>query len=330
MLLLLLALPGLAQDAITLSAVRYAQEGLSAPSLVIESHTSGQIDATLACSGRKYAVSTAIIEGQKVPIELAGLPRGTHSCSGRLALQAADGTAGEMPLSLSVEVLPPLKLDVRREELDLGAHRLTVRADRPIGRVEIVVLGEGGAQVGQGSLGGGASDALTLEWQQRGGEAIKLRVTAWDTHDLPGELELSPWSYDIPHEDVVFATGSSEIAATEVPKLESAWAELQTVLRKYGSVVEVQLFVAGYTDTVGSAASNQALSDGRARAIATWFRQRGFEGPVHHQGFGESAPAVSTADETDEPRNRRALYLLAAEVPPISTELPKRDWKTLK
>ena len=82
-------------------------------------------------------------------------------------------------------------------------------------------------------------------------------------------------------------------------------------------------------DTVGDAASNQGLSERRARAIAAWFRQRGFRGAVWYQGFGEGVLAVGTPDETDEPANRRAIYVLAADKPPVSDVLPRQAWKRL-
>jgi outer membrane protein OmpA-like peptidoglycan-associated protein len=102
------------------------------------------------------------------------------------------------------------------------------------------------------------------------------------------------------------------------------------VVARYGSVVDIELFVAGYTDTVGSTASNQGLSERRAEAIAGWFARRGFAGPIWYQGFGESVLKRATPDETDELVNRRALYLLAAEVPPPSAELPHRNWRKAK
>ena len=134
---------------------------------------------------------------------------------------------------------------------------------------------------------------------------------------------------EIPHEDVVFASGSHAIPGAENPKLESSWTSVSEVFAKYGAVVEVKLYVAGYTDTVGDAGSNQGLSERRARSIATWFRQRGFAGPVFYQGFGESVLAVQTPDGTDEQANRRALYVLAAQAPPVSPPLPRSDWKQL-
>jgi outer membrane protein OmpA-like peptidoglycan-associated protein len=168
---------------------------------------------------------------------------------------------------------------------------------------------------------------MTADWAATSGEAIRITVTAWDEHELPARLELSPWSYDLPHEDVVFQSGSAEITLLEAPKLEATYGDLEQVLARYGAVVEVRLFVAGFTDTVGSATSNQTLSEARARAIAAWFRERGFTGRIDYQGFGEAVPKVPCADETPEERNRRALYLLAAEAPPLSTGLPRSDWR---
>ena len=82
--------------------------------------------------------------------------------------------------------------------------------------------------------------------------------------------------------------------------------------------MKLQLFVGGYTDTVGDIASNLQLSERRARAIASWFRAQGFERPIYYQGFGERGLTVQTADEVDEVQNRRAVYIAAAEPPPYT------------
>jgi outer membrane protein OmpA-like peptidoglycan-associated protein len=94
-------------------------------------------------------------------------------------------------------------------------------------------------------------------------------------------------------------------------------------------VVEIQLYVAGYTDTVGNSASNQGLSERRAKSIARWFSTRGFAQPIHFQGFGEDALAVGTPDETDQAANRRAIYILAAQPPPTGPTLPRSAWHRL-
>jgi hypothetical protein len=203
-----------------------------------------------------------------------------------------------------------------------------LRSDRRLDDVQIDVYGPDGARIGGGRSPAGGRDRVPLDWSSDG-EIVRIDVRATDDAGISALLQLIPWSYAIPHEDVIFATASAEVDPAEAPKLEAAWSELERVVARYGAVVEVRLYVAGYTDTVGSAASNQALSDRRARAIAAWFRDRGFKGPIFYQGFGESAPAVPTPDETAEAANRRALYILAARPPATSADVPRGDWRPL-
>lgn len=318
------------QDALSMKAVRSAQEGFSVPSVTFEPSVSGQLSASLSCGGTPYSWSGGIQPGDAIVLELTGLSRGTHDCQGSVTLNASDGSEGEMPLSLQVEVLPALTLSATREDLDLEGHSLTLHSGRPVARYELEILGERGAVLGNGAGVLPGLTESTLAWEQSEGEVIKLVVTAWDEAGLPGKLELSPWSYAIPHEDVEFPSGSAQILPSEAPKMEEAWADLQEVLERYGEVVEVRLYVAGYTDTVGDAGSNQGLSERRAQAIAVWFQSRGFTGAIAFQGFGESVLAVGTDDETDEPRNRRALYLLSAEAPGVSDTLPRENWTSLQ
>ncbi len=330
MIATLLLAPALAQDALTLEAVRHAQVGLGSPSLTFLPGVTGALDARLTCGSQTFSWSGKIRPAQPQILALTGLREGAHACRGSVTLEADDGTQGELPLSLDVWMHPPLVLTVDKQALDLEGHSMTIQGSRPIGRVAIEVLGEQGHRIGSGAVAGMAPElTVEVEWQQAPGEALKLQVTAWDEHDLPGRLELSPWSYAIPHEDIVFETGQAAVLPAEVPKLEQAWSELEDVRVRYGDVIEVRLYVAGYTDTVGNSSSNRALSTRRAQAIATWFHERGFDGPIAYQGFGETVLAVVTADETDEAANRRAIYLLAADVPAVGPELPHDDWQKL-
>jgi hypothetical protein len=315
-------------DSLEISAVRRVQDGLGTASVTVSPFVSGHVTVALTCGSKRFSLDTAIAAYTPVTLELPGLPRGTHACVGTLDLRASDGSQGQMPLSITVDVLPPLKLIADRASIDLSGQRVTVTGDRPLSKVVVQVFGPGGAEVGFGETAGAGSTVVDLQWTGAG-EAVKLVVDGYDMDGLPGRLELLPWSYAIPHEDVVFPSNGDAIPPAEVPKLERAWAEVSAVLAKYGPVVEVRLFVAGYTDTVGGADSNQSLSERRAKAIAAWFRQRGFKGPIAWQGFGEGVLAVGTPDETDEAANRRALYLLAAEAPPISPELPRSSWVNL-
>jgi outer membrane protein OmpA-like peptidoglycan-associated protein len=139
----------------------------------------------------------------------------------------------------------------------------------------------------------------------------------------------SPWMLNIPHDDVLFGTGRSEIPPDEESKLEAVLVQLNEVAEQYGSVVPVKLYIGGCTDTVGAGGANDQLSQRRARSIAAWFRSRGYEKPIFYYGFGERWLSVQTPDEVDNPANRRAVYIVAANPPPQSGDVPPARWLAL-
>jgi outer membrane protein OmpA-like peptidoglycan-associated protein len=114
----------------------------------------------------------------------------------------------------------------------------------------------------------------------------------------------------------VFETARAEIRASEQPKLEAAYDAILEAIREHGDDLKARLYILGHTDTVGSPADNMRLSGQRAAAIARWFMARGgIALPILSHGFGETRLLVPTADATDEARNRRAQYILAAQAP---------------
>lgn len=54
------------------------------------------------------------------------------------------------------------------------------------------------------------------------------------------------------------------------------------------------------------------------------FKGHGLNIAIAFEGLGERSPLVKTADEVDEPRNRRVDYILALEPP----ALPFGEWKS--
>ncbi len=316
-----------AQDVLTYEAVRAVEHGTGSPSITFHPGVSGQLAVRLDCGPKTYTLQRPIAPGTPVTLALTGLPEGAFQCHGAVDLNASDGSTGTMPLGFEVVTLGTLSWTWSREDLDLEEGWLSTHPSRPLARAVLDVVGLGGIlEQSVADLSDPSRPRFTWTTDQ---EVLKLVVEGEDTHGFRSQLELSPWSYAIPHEDVVFATGSAVIEPGEVSKLESTWTEIQTTMAKYGSVVRIELYVAGCTDTVGSADTNQALSDRRARSIASWFQARGFEARIHYQGLGERALAVGTPDETPEQANRRAIYLLAAQAPGPETGLPLGSWKPL-
>ena len=82
---------------------------------------------------------------------------------------------------------------------------------------------------------------------------------------------------------------------------------LNTVVSDARRTNASRLNVVGHTDTSGSPAYNQALSERRASAVREALVQRGVpSGQIATRGVGESQPLIATGDGVREPSNRRA------------------------
>ncbi len=322
-----------AQDAVKLEVVRKGQTGLSNPGLILLPQVGApKLDATVSCGGASAEHRGGANAGDRIVLELAVNP-GSYTCSGTLDAEFEDGSAGSMPLSFDITMFPPLKVEVDKNTIDLAAGRMEVVLDRPADSVQITAFGFQGEALGQGTCmaaGTPPGSPITCEWSPPNPEVLRIEVKGTDVDGFWTGLELFPWYYEIPHEDVNFESAKAEIRPAESPKLDEAWGRIEDVVAKYGSVAQVNLYIAGYTDTVGDRSSNQYLSDQRAAAIAQWFRAKGFSGGIYFQGFGEDGLIVKTPDEVDEAANRRTAYVVAAEPPPVTPLMPRTAWKKVK
>ncbi|MHA7820527.1 MAG: OmpA family protein [Erythrobacter sp.] len=100
---------------------------------------------------------------------------------------------------------------------------------------------------------------------------------------------------------VTFATGSASINPGFYNSLDSV---AESLIRYPNSLIDVY----GFTDTTGSDALNQRLSEQRAQAVADYLVGKGVaRGRIATRGYGESYDylRVKTADGVNEPLNRR-------------------------
>jgi iron complex outermembrane receptor protein len=103
---------------------------------------------------------------------------------------------------------------------------------------------------------------------------------------------------------VFFDFDKSDITAAAAKVIQAAADAV-----KAGHVV--QITVTGHTDTVGSAAYNQGLSERRAAAVKTGLVADGVAGgEITTIGVGKTGLLVATADGVREPQNRRAEIVL--------------------
>lgn len=255
---------------------------------------------------------------------------------GRMRYQAAlvsSTTRGEQVTSrfeFEVLVVRPLQVRVLADELDLQRRLIAFTADRPPVRVELELSGADGLLTKQEqAVSGGAGEPVRLQWPEVASTVQKIQMRVFDRDGFWTGAVFEPWWIELPHEELNFDTGKATFRPGEEAKLDRTMKEIGEVLKLHGKEADLRLYVTGYTDTVGTAESNQTLSLERALAIARGFRAKGLEIPIYYQGFGESVLAVPTADEVDEAANRRALYVLGNAPPQRSAAIPRSDWRRL-
>ncbi len=246
------------------------------------------------------------------------LTPGVHPLRVEVSGQTAEGRAS-LSFETTVTATRGLQILLRKADVDLEARTLRFTLTNPAGRALLTITDAAGSLLHTATTdlqGAPPRSPLTLAWPALARAAGRLTVRAFDTSESWTEMEIVPFSVDIPHDDVVFETASDLVRPGEEPKLEAAYQRILAAVRQHGADLQAKLYVLGHTDTVGSPADNARLSERRALAIARWFRRRGgLTIPVLARGLGESSLAVPTPDDTAEARNRRAQYIVGAQAP---------------
>jgi outer membrane protein OmpA-like peptidoglycan-associated protein len=256
--------------------------------------------------------------GGEIAFALPQRKAGRIAWTGTLTVVFADGASGSMPLRFETEVLSrDFRFDATKA-LDLAHDRLTLTSERKTARVEVEVYTDedellvSSAQDHAPPIAAG--QPVVVSWvPRRQADALRIHLVVFDENGSFQAADLFPYTISIPHEDVVFDSGKSAIRPEQEPKLQAALPEIERATRRFGPAMKaagasVRLFVAGHTDTVGDPASNRALSQARAVAIARWFRGHGCPVAVYARGFGEDVLKVPTPDETEQQQNRRVEY----------------------
>jgi outer membrane protein OmpA-like peptidoglycan-associated protein len=96
-----------------------------------------------------------------------------------------------------------------------------------------------------------------------------------------------------------FVSGTDELT-------DESRAELRKVLDELRQRPIPDIAVIGHTDTVGELEANDVLSAQRAEKVKGFLVETGIAADrIQVSGRGEREPIVPTADNVDEPRNRR-------------------------
>ena len=90
---------------------------------------------------------------------------------------------------------------------------------------------------------------------------------------------------------------------------EESFHELDRILPYFEKFPDLRIELSGHTDSVGSDAANQKLSEARAESVRAYLIQKGISiDKIEAVGYGESSPVAS--NDTDEGRqlNRRVEF----------------------
>ena len=106
--------------------------------------------------------------------------------------------------------------------------------------------------------------------------------------------------------EILFDFNSASLRSSSRDELR----EMAGVFDKYG---ETTIVVAGHTDSIGSTAYNDRLSDRRADTVAGYLEDYGVRGSrIDAVGYGESRPKATNSTASGRQQNRRVeLYIRA-------------------
>ena len=111
-------------------------------------------------------------------------------------------------------------------------------------------------------------------------------------------------------EGVTFDVGSSTLK----PQFRTT---LDGIAQNLGQYPNSLIDVYGHTDSTGSDAFNQTLSESRARTVANYLSMQGVSAArIRSQGLGETMPVADNATDEGRRRNRR----VEIKIVPISQE----------
>ena len=133
----------------------------------------------------------------------------------------------------------------------------------------------------------------------RGGDEAFAPSEAQLQRDFGAALAVRP---PLPETLVVrFESGGVRMAPAELEALRAFAARVR-------ARPAPELVLIGHTDTVGASAFNERLGLARAQAVAAALAAEGVAPlSLTLRSHGERMPAFPTADEVDEPRNRRVV-----------------------
>ena len=151
-------------------------------------------------------------------------------------------------------------------------------------------------------------DAAKAEAEKARQAAAELRAQLLEQFNKVLPTTDTPRGLQVNMGDVLFDTGKYNL---RMPA-QLGLAKLSGIVLSHPGL---KLAVEGYTDTTGTAAFNQTLSEQRANAVRDYLIQQGLDaGSITAQGFGPSDPVASNDTPQGRQQNLRVEIIISGEV----------------
>ena len=107
--------------------------------------------------------------------------------------------------------------------------------------------------------------------------------------------------------NVFFQTGKYTL-------LDISIVELDKVVEMMQSHPTMRIELGGHTDNVGNPASNQTLSEQRAKAVYDYLVNHGIEASrLSYKGYGQTQPVSDNSTPEGRRQNRRTVFTIIAK-----------------
>jgi outer membrane protein OmpA-like peptidoglycan-associated protein len=159
-----------------------------------------------------------------------------------------------------------------------------------------------------------ASASTQLAGREQQLETEKKARVAADKRAKEAMDRLTATAGTVKHEArgmVITLSGSVLFASNKDVILPGAQERLGHVAEALKAQDDHEIVVEGHTDSQGSAASNQGLSDRRARSVASFLISRGVPGDqIRAEGLGLTRPVADNASAEGRANNRRVEIIV--------------------
>ena len=140
----------------------------------------------------------------------------------------------------------------------------------------------------------------TTTYKDRNGDELSMpiEIAGNELIEINWELKFElPKLYTL--DNVFFDLGKTSLRS-------ESYTELNELVEIMKIKEAMQIEIGGHTDNIGDEATNQRISDGRAKSVKSYLVEKGIStNRVNAVGYGESKPIASNDTEEGKQKNRR-------------------------